>query len=292
MSRATVATAAIASIFATNGVLLASWVARIPSVAYDLGLGNAQVGIALLGVAIGSLSAFPFVGRFIARFGSARMTLACGVASCVAVFLPAVAPTLPALFAALVVFGACIGAMDIAMNAQGVEVERSLQRAEAGAGTRTIMNALHGFWSLGGFVGAAFGGWMAGAGVSVPVHLMAIAIATAVMVVVAHRSLVPDVHGDDEEEAPVFMLPPRALWGLGAIACCAAIGEGAMADWSALYLTESLGTGVGVAASGYATFSLAMLVGRFPAMRSSRASVPTRSCVQAERSRRRGWRSA
>ena len=246
---------AIAGIFAINGVLLASWVARIPSVSRDLALNNAQVGIALLGVAVGSLSAFPFVGRFIARYGSARVTIACGLASCVAVILPAVAPHLLALFAGLVVLGASVGAMDVAMNAQGVEVERT--------GTRAILNALHGFWSIGGFVGATMGGWMAGMGVSVAVHLTTIAFATALVLLVVQRFLVPDVRSDDEVEAPVFMLPPRALWGLGAIAFCAAIGEGAIADWSALYLNESLGTSVGVAASGYAVFSLAMVVGRF-----------------------------
>ena len=252
MSRAHVA---IASVFVANGVLLASWVSRIPTVTGNLELNNAQVGIALLGVAVGSLSAFPFVGRFISRFGSARVTLVCGASGSFALVLPALAPSLLALFGALVVFGAGLGAMDIAMNAQGVEVER--------AEGRTVMNSLHGFWSLGGFTGAALGGLVAESGLGATAHLVGVALVAAGLLLVAQRSLVPDQPGEDEMEAPVFMLPPRALWGLGAIAFCSSIGEGAMADWSALFLNASIGTSVGVAATGYAAFSLAMLAGRF-----------------------------
>ena len=252
MSRAHLA---IAGVFIVNGVFLASWVTRIPTVTQRLDLNNAQVGVAFLGIAVGSLSAFPFVGSFISRLGSARVTLLCGLACCAALPLPALAPSLPTLFLALVLFGASIGAMDVAMNAQGVEIER--------AQNRTIMNSLHGFFSLGGFAGAALGGLIVARGVGTLAHFSGVALASAGLLLVARRFLVPDTPDGEQAAAPVFMLPPRALWGLGAIGFCAAVGEGAMADWSALYLNESLGTSAGVAATGYAVFSLAMLTGRF-----------------------------
>ena len=252
MSRAYLA---IASIFFVNGVFLASWVARIPTVAERLELNNAQVGVALLGVAVGSLSAFPFVGNLISRYGSARVTLLCGLACAAALVLPALVPNLLTLFLVLVLFGAGIGAMDVSMNAQGVEIER--------AEGRTILNSLHGFFSLGGFSGAALGGLVVSWDAGMTTHFLGIALAAAALLLVARRALVPDSPAEAQEAAPVFMLPPRSLWGLGAIAFCSSIGEGAMADWSALYLHDSLGTRVSVAATGYAVFSLAMLAGRF-----------------------------
>ena len=252
MSRAHLA---IASVFIVNGVFLASWVARIPTVTQRLDLNNAQVGVALLGIAVGSLSAFPFVGSFISRLGSARVTFLCGLACCATLLLPALVSSLLTLFLALVLFGASIGAMDVAMNAQGVEVERTQNR--------TIMNSLHGFFSLGGFAGAALGGLIVSWGVGTLAHFSGVAVASAGLLLVAHRFLIPDTPDEEQKAAPVFMLPPRALWGLGAIGFCAAVGEGAMADWSALYLNESLGTSAGMAATGYAIFSLMMLTGRF-----------------------------
>ncbi|MCA9835816.1 MAG: MFS transporter [Trueperaceae bacterium] len=252
MSRAYLA---ISSIFFVNGVFLASWVSRIPTVAQHLDLNNAQVGLALLGVAVGSLSAFPLVGNFISRFGSARVTLVCGLACCLALVLPAWVPSLLTLFLALILFGASIGSMDVAMNAQGIEIER-LEK-------RTIMNSLHGFFSLGGFAGAALGGLIVSWGTGLATHFLAVALISAALLFFMHRLLLPDTSSKEKEKAPVFMLPPRALWGLGAIAFCSSIGEGSMADWSALYLNKSLGTTVSVAATGYAVFSLAMLAGRF-----------------------------
>lgn len=252
MSRAYLA---IASVFLVNGVFLATWVSRIPTVAHRLDLNNAQVGLALLGVAVGSLSAFPFVGNFISRYGSAAVTLVCGLACCIALVLPAFVPSLLTLFLALALFGASIGAMDVAMNAQGVEIERTQKR--------TIMNSLHGFFSLGGFAGAALGGLIVSWGAGIATHFVGIALVTAALLLVMKSFLISDSPSEAHDAAPVFMLPPRALWGLGAIAFCSSIGEGAMADWSALYLNKSLGTTIGMAATGYAVFSLMMLTGRF-----------------------------
>jgi MFS family permease len=76
--------------------------------------------------------------------------------------------------------------------------------------------------------------------------------------------MIPDEHlSHTSTDEPVFALPPKPMWALGVIALCSAIAEGAMADWSALYLDDHLDTGGGVAALGFAAFSLAMLLGRF-----------------------------
>ena len=186
------------------------------------------------------------------------MTVAFGLAYALAMPLLALAPSLPLLFLALVLFGAANGGMDVAMNARGVEAERGVGRP--------ILGSLHGFFSLGGFAGAAMGGGVAALGLAPLAHFGLVAAASVLSVLAATRALTPDAHQEEDakgEGAPAFALAPRALWGLGAVAFCAAVGEGAMADWSALYLSGSLATSAGTAALGYAVFSLAMLVGRF-----------------------------
>lgn len=247
---------AVSSIFFVNGFILANWVARIPAITQKLELSNAQLGTALLGMAVGALLAFPVTGYLITRFGSARVTTAFGLAYGFALPMLVVAPSLPLLFLGLMLFGASNGGMDVAMNAQGVEVEKSLDKP--------ILSSLHGFFSLGGFAGASLGGGIASLNMAVLMHFSIVAATSLVAVLLLGRLLLPDApQAKTKVAAPVFALPPKALWGLGAIAFCAAVGEGAVADWSALYLRESLRTTAGIAALGYAAFSLTMLVGRF-----------------------------
>ena len=247
---------AISGIFLVNGFLLAQWVARIPAITRELSLSDAQLGVALLGMAAGSIVAFPVSGYLISRFGSRPVTLGFGLFFALSLSLLAFAPSFALLILALALFGAGNGGMDIAMNAQGVEVEHQANAS--------IMNSLHGFFSLGGFVGAGAGGLVASLGTVPELHFAAASVAAFGATALFGRSLITDAATDDEPVSAVaFALPPRALWGLGALAFCAAVGEGAMADWSALYLERSLQTGAGFAALGYASFSLAMLIGRF-----------------------------
>jgi len=244
---------AVAAMFLVNGALLANWVARIPAVQQRLGLSAGALGIALLGMAIGALAAFPVTGLLIAHYGSRRVTTGAALVYCAAVPLPGLAPNLPLLMVALIALGAGNGAMDVAMNAQGVAVE-----ARYG---RPIMSSSHGLWSVGGFAGALVGGAAAGAGIAPFPHLLGAAAVLVIAALVAAHWLLPVV-ADAHSGAPAFARPTRALLGLGAVAFCSALGEGAMADWSAVYLHTSLATSAAFAAAGYAGFSLAMTVGR------------------------------
>ncbi len=251
--RARAARWAVAAMFLVNGALLANWVARIPAVQQRLGLSAGALGIALLGMAIGALAAFPVTGLLIAHYGSRRVTTGAALVYCAAVPLPGLAPNLPLLMVALIALGAGNGAMDVAMNAQGVAVE-----ARYG---RPIMSSSHGLWSVGGFAGALVGGAAAGAGIAPFPHLLGAAAVLVIAALVAAHWLLPVV-ADAHSGAPAFARPTRALLGLGAVAFCSALGEGAMADWSAVYLHTSLATSAAFAAAGYAGFSLAMTVGR------------------------------
>ncbi len=244
---------AVAAMFFVNGALLANWVARIPAVQQRLGLSTGALGIALLGMAIGALAAFPVTGWLIAHYGSRRVTTGAALVYGAALPLPGLAPSLPLLMAALIVFGAGNGAMDVAMNAQGVAVEERYGRP--------ILSSFHGLWSIGGFAGALAGGLAAGAGIQPFPHLLGAAVVLLAGALVAARWLAP-VPAAARSGAPAFARPTRALLGLGVVAFCSALSEGAMADWSAVYLHNALATSAGFAAAGYAGYSLAMTAGR------------------------------
>ncbi len=247
---------AISLVFLVNGFVLANWVARIPAISDRLGLSEGELGSALLGLAVGAIGAFPFAGRLIGDFGSARVTMAFGLALALTLTPIAFAPNLPLLFLALVAAGASNGGMDVSMNAQGVEVERVWQRP--------ILNSMHGFYSVGGLVGAGTGAGAAASDMGPRVHFALVtALGVGALLWARTAMIVDDPSAHAGERPPVFALPPWAMVPLGLVVACAAIGEGAMADWSALYLREDLETSPAVAALGFAAFSAAMLGGRF-----------------------------
>ena len=173
--------------------------------------------------------------------------------------LMALAPSALVLALGLFLYGFGFGATDVAMNAQGVTVERRLGRP--------IMGSLHGFFSLGALIGAAISAVLAAAGIGLEVNLLAFAALGLLILVWANQGQVKDEphpveHASGTKKAR-FQLPPRALWPLGVIAFCGAVGEGAMADWGALYIVDELGRSEGIAAFGFTVFSTTMLVGRF-----------------------------
>jgi len=244
----------VLAVFFFNGFAIASWFVRIPAVRNDLSLSEGLLGVALLGVAVGAMASMPVAGALASRFGSRRVVGATALLLAVSLVPPALAPNLFFLVLALVLLGAANGALDVSMNAQAVAVEERYGRP--------IMSSFHAAFSFGGLAGAAGGGVIASLGVGTLAHLSAVAALCAVAALVAYRPLLPasaDAAGGD---TPAFARPTRALLGLGIISFCVLLGEGAMADWSAVYLNGTLQTGPGLAAAGYAAFSLTMAFGR------------------------------
>ncbi|MCB0129170.1 MAG: MFS transporter, partial [Caldilineaceae bacterium] len=192
-------------------------------------------------------------GWLIGRFGSRAVTTVLALLFCLAAFLPGQANSLPTLMGALFLFGAFNGGLDVAMNAQAALVE--------GAYGRPIMASFHGLWSVGGLLGAAVGGLIASWRIEVTPHLVSAGVLAFILMVVATRGLLPDT-GRHTESGPTFALPPRVLLPMGAIAFAVLFCEGAVADWSAVYLRDTLQSTPGVAAAGYAGFALLMAGGR------------------------------
>lgn len=247
---------AISVVFLVNGFTLASWISRIPTITDKLDLSSGQVGTALMSLAAGAIVAFPVTGRLIdARSSATTLQLAASIMLAALPFV-GLAPHMLLLMPALFIFGAGNGGMDVAMNSQGVEVERFYGKS--------IMNSLHGFFSVGAFSGAAVGAGAAYLDLPPVAHFLVVSALGLVMLSRVRRWLIPDAPDERaHEEASTFALPPSALWALGALALCVSVSEGAMADWSGLYLTDELGTGKGYAALGFAVFSIFMLIGRF-----------------------------
>jgi len=237
----------------------------VPGVRDRVGASQAELGLALLGVAVGSLLTMPAAGWACARWGDRWVATIGGLAGCACIPLPALAHDLPQLAGALVLIGATFGALDVAMNVQAIAVERAYRRP--------IMPSFHGWFSAGGLVGALAGGGLAGAAVGAQPHLAGTSAVGAAAVAWAawQRPMAASgtiaAPGSSRIGANVTSL----LVVCGLIAFCAALGEGAMADWSALYLTDTLGAGAGLAAMGYAAFAGAMALGRFAGERAIRA---------------------
>jgi predicted MFS family arabinose efflux permease len=245
---------AVLAVFFANGAVVASWVPHIPFVKARLELSPSLLGLALLAIAAGALVAMPLAGYLVARVGSRRMTTLATILFCCALPLPLLAPSLPLLALALFLFGAGNGSMDVSMNAQAVAVEKRFRRA--------IMSSFHAMFSLGGLVGAGVTGTIVALGVSPLAHVLVAAVVLGLLALLALRFFLP--RGvDTTSQAPAFALPRRALLGLGLVAFFVLVGEGAMGDWSAVYLANVLGTSPGFAAAGYAAFSLTMALGRF-----------------------------
>ncbi len=245
---------AVLAVFALNGFALGGWFVRIPAVQDGLGIGEGLLGVALLGAAVGALLSMTVTGALISRLGSRRVVGASALLLPVSLVPLALAPNVVALALALVLVGAANGALDVSMNSHAVVVEDRYGRR--------IMSSFHAAFSFGALAGSVLGGGVAYLGVGVLPHFLAVSVLAIIAAVPAYRALLPSDADAAEGGAPAFARPTRALLGLGVISFCVLLGEGAMSDWSAVYLDDSLKTGPGFAAAGYAAFSLAMALGR------------------------------
>jgi predicted MFS family arabinose efflux permease len=250
MAPARSARIADAAIFFANGLGLGLWAGHIPVLQAAHGLDKAALGLALLGMALGAVIAMPLTGPATARYGSRRCTVVAGVVYATGLCLPFVAPGHMALAAAMLLLGGANGAMDVAMNTQASAIERAYGRA--------IMSSFHAFFSLGGVAGALLAGGAMAAGVPPAVAMGLSGVAITVAVLAAGRSL---LHGGDGG-GHAFGLPGRAALGIGLLTLLALLAEGAVLDWSAVYLASDTGASTAAAAVGYAAFSATMTLGR------------------------------
>jgi MFS family permease len=249
--------------FLAFGTALGAWTARIPAIKQQLDIGDGQLAIGLLAFAAGAMTGMQVVGRVLDRYGSRKAMIALGIAEGAVLIPPALAADVVTLAVALFVFGTVHGTLNIAINANAVEVEH--------AARRPLMSSFHAIYSIGGFAGAAIGG------LSAHISFPAVATFLAVGAVVVASALwtarwalpsgtVPSDNEDrsavGDEHPPPRPAAPAGLPFLGILVFCCLVGEGAAADWSSVYLHDTLGSGAGLAAGAYAAFSIMMVAGR------------------------------
>lgn len=246
-----------ALVFAILGAVFATWAVRIPAIRASLGLSSGDIGLALLGLACGSIAGLATSGALVSRYGGQRV-IRVGL-SVYCLTLPAIALSgeFGVLIGILVIFGFGKGLIDVAANAQGVRIERSYPGQ--------IMGSFHALFSGGGLVGAGLGAVATGLGLSVQTHFALIGMTLLVSGLLLSAWLLS--HDSGSTTGPTFALPSRKLAGFCAIGFCALFIEGVGNDWSAVFLETSAGASATVAALGFAAFSLMMMIGRFLADR-------------------------
>ena len=249
---------AVAVMFLVNGFIMGSWAPQIPLLLPRHGLTAFGLGLLILGLGLGAVAAMALAGGLIARLGSAKVLRGFAVAASGTLAAVVLAPTLALLALAMVGMGGLIGCMDVAMNANAVEVERRLGRA--------IMSSSHGFWSLGGFLGGSLGGVLIAALGSGGHALVVSAVALALVGLAApHLRGAPPVPRHPAAAGGAGSHWPRggAIYLLGLMALGAMVPEGAVLDWSALYLARELGSPMAASGLAFAGFAAAMAVMRF-----------------------------
>ncbi len=244
----------VALLFLMNGFMMGSWAPMIPEFARRLSLSESALGLVILVFGLGSLACMPVAGSQIARFGSRTVTLAVAAVFVPTLLLITLSNTLWAGIITVFLFGGLTGAMDVAMNANAVEVERNMRRA--------IMSSCHAFWSLGGLIGAGVGGVLINK-IGIYGHSVALTIIAAALLAIAWPRVLAD-RPHPEAERPKGGLPLTPLpWIIGLMALFSMIPEGAILDWGALYLRNELGASVTLSGFGFAAFSLTMAIMRF-----------------------------
>jgi fucose permease len=251
-----------AAYFLLTGIVFATWASRVPAIKGGLDLGDGQFAIALLGLEAGAILGLQLGGVIVPRVGSRRALTTSLVVFICALLGPAFAPSLVLLAASLFAFSAFNSVVDVAMNTQGLALQRLLGRP--------VLSRLHAMHSLGGVLGAGAGAVAARLGVEPPQHFFACAVAAVVAGVAAWPLLLPSRFDAAEEQSEVGPGGLRRWFGdwsssialLGALAFCFTMAEGAGLNWSTVYITESLGGTEALGAVALGVFLGAITLGR------------------------------
>ncbi|WP_439554821.1 MFS transporter [Dyadobacter sp.] len=244
---------AVLLIFLVCGIGLSSWAPMVPFAKIRLGLNDADLGVVLLALGAGAIFTMPLSGFLINKYGSRLITLI--AAFVIAALLPLLLLTTSSyqLAAALFVFGAGVGSIDVAMNAQAVLVQDRF-------GSH-IMSSFHGLFSVGGLLGSIGLGFLIKAGLSPNIAAMTISALLILITVTQIKHLLP--HSEEAKmDSTNFVLPKGPVLVLGIMCFIIFLAEGSMLDWSAVFLQFSRDFDPSLSGMGYAAFSVAMAVMR------------------------------
>ncbi len=236
--------------FIANGLAFASWAPIIPFAKANTGVDEAALGLLLLCLGIGSVISMPITGWLCARHGTRPMILISAMIMACALPFLAYLFTYWALAINLLIFGASIGTLDVAMNIHAAEVEKRSGRA--------LMSGFHGMFSVGAICGAGFVTLLISYGVAPLIATLCVtsSVIVAILWVQSHYLIT-------KSDAPEPFRPPCGIvkW-LALLAGIAFLIEGAIMDWGALLMIERAVFSMQQAALGYIAFSITMVIGR------------------------------
>ena len=241
-------------IFLICGLGLSSWAPMVPYAKERMGLNDAELGGLLLLLGGGAMLMMPLTGFFIQRVGSRKIMLVGSIGF--ALFLPLLLfMSHPASFGAvLFLFGASMGAVDVSMNAHAVKVQKLYGRH--------IMSTFHGLFSVGGLFGALGLGLLIKGGLSPIVAATIISLLLILIATSQYKHLLPHNVEGEMESSQGFRWPKGILLYLGVVCFILFLAEGAILDWSAVFLQLNRGVATEISGVGYALFSVAMAVMR------------------------------
>ncbi len=247
---------AVGLCFLLLSTLFALWITRIPEVKQQLSISEGELGTALFFTPLGALISMLLSASLIKWKGEGRSTYLALIGYGLSIITPILAFDYFTLCVALFVVGFTMGWVDISMNAVANTLEK-----EHGV---KIMNTSHGFFSLGGIVGGVVGGLLAGWQWPAIYQMIG---ALAVLIILVSFFIIPQIKSvrdiSDNKDHLIFNWPGKSLLGLAIVAFCIMLGEGAIADWSTVFLSETINAGPALAGFGFAAFSATMTIGRF-----------------------------
>ncbi len=237
--------------FFIAGFGIAAWAPLVPYAKARAQLNEGTLGLLLLCLGVGSIIAMPVAGALASRYGCRRVLTGGTIMICLALPMLATVSSIPLLMAGLFLFGAGLGTVDSTVNLQAVIVER--------ASGKTMMSGFHGLFSLGGIVGAAGVSGLLGLGLSPLQATLVVIVIVAVALLKAGPHLLP--YGS-ESSGPAFAVPHGVVLFIGCLCFIVFLAEGAVLDWSAVFLSAERGLDEAYAGLGYAAFALTMTAGR------------------------------
>ncbi|MGV3491285.1 MAG: MFS transporter [Devosia sp.] len=241
------------AVFLLAGLAMAAWAPLVPFAKTRLGVDDATFGLLLLCLGLGSILAMPVTGVLASRFGCRLVIIVASIVVTLVLPTLALANSVPGLAIALALFGASVGTVDVAMNIQAVMVEK-----DSG---RSMMSGFHGLFSLGGIVGAGGVSLLLGAGLDPLWATLIIAVLLVALLLASLSGLLP--YGNRETgHTPLFVVPRGIVIFIGLLCFLVFLGEGAILDWSALFMISTHDASPALAGLGYTMFAVTMTIGR------------------------------
>ncbi len=245
---------AVASVFFGVSIVFGAWITRLPEIQNNLNISDGALGTALFFLPLGAVTLLPFYSKIIYALGERQATLWGFIILLLTAIVPGYLTEYSALLVNFYVLGLAIGLTDVSMNAVAANIER--ERATS------VMGMCHGFFSLGGMLGAVIAAGFLALRWPLPQQMWVICVVLLVLVFAQRRHL---LNATSPELSKGFHFPPKQVVLLALVGLCIMMVEGGITDWSTIYLTREMGMAARYAGLGFGGFSLLMALGRFQA---------------------------